>query len=302
MTNQELMTLFKEYLSYERHYSEHTVRSYLDDIFSLVHFLDREQFGSIDTVSSRTARFYVATLHEQYTPTSRARKIASLRSFYSYLVQEDIVTQNPFIDIELPKPEKKLPRFIYPSEIKNLFDAIDTSTALGRRDKCILEFMYGTGVRVSELTGISLRDLDFDQGIVLIHGKGSKDRYVPMHQHLLHELENYILTTRKEFSTKTDNLHTNTLFLNYRGGPLSERGVRVIIKRILDASGETLKLSPHTLRHTFATHLLNNGADLRTVQELLGHVHLSSTQIYTKVSKETLKESYMKAHPRAKKK
>lgn len=299
MTNSEAIERFEAYIASERHYSEHTLTSYLTDITTLEEFLKREQFGQLVHVTSRIARFYVATLHEQYTPKSIARKISSVRSFYSFLQDEEFIRENPFQDIDLPKQARQLPKFIYPDEIQTLFDSIDTSTVLGRRNYLILEFLYGTGVRVGELVAIKLNDIDYFQDLVLIHGKGSKDRYVPLHARLVEELTDYVLTTRKDLLKKNESKH---LFLNHRGAPISARGVRMIVHKILMDSGESLNLSPHTLRHTFATHLLNNGADLRSVQELLGHESLSSTQIYTKVSKEKLKDSYLKAHPRAKRK
>ncbi len=302
MNNEQVIILFRDYLSIEKRYSHNTIISYTDDIYSLVHFLDREQFGELLTVSSRTARFYTATLHENYKPKTIARKISSLRSFYNFLNREELTKDNPFKEVELPKQQKKLPQFIYPEEIDTLFNSIKTDKPIGKRDKLILEFLYGTGVRVGELCSVKLKDIDFYQNLVLIHGKGSKDRYVPIHNLLSKRLEDYILTTRNEFLKRADIKENNSLLLNFRGTSLSQRGVRLIIKRILDNSEETFNLSPHKLRHTFATHLLNNGADLRSVQELLGHAHLSSTQIYTHVSKEKLKESYMDAHPRAKRK
>ncbi len=302
MTNEQVIILFTDYLKIERQYSENTVISYHDDILSLMRFLKQEEFGDLLTVSSRIARFYTASLHENYQAKSIARKISSLRSFYSFLVREELTKENPFLDVELPKKEKKLPQFIYPEEIEALFNSIDTSKAIGVRDKLILEFLYGTGVRVAELCSVKINDIDFYQGLVLIHGKGSKDRYVPIHKTLIRSLERYLLTARNEFLKRSSDKDNQTLFLNFKGTSLTQRGVRYIVKRILDNSEETFNLSPHKLRHTFATHLLNNGADLRSVQELLGHVHLSSTQIYTQVSKEKLKDAYMTAHPRARRK
>jgi len=300
MTNNEIIKLFDEYIRSERNYSEHTRKSYIDDVYSLINFLDNEQFGDLETVSPRIARFYTATLHEHYSPKSIARKISSVRSLYSFLSKEDIILENPCLDIELPKQEKKLPKFIYPEEIENLFKSIDTSTPLGTRNYLILEFLYGTGVRVSELCQIKLNDIDYFKNLVLVHGKGKKDRYIPLHTRLVNEISDYVLTTRKDLLHHSDNQENKFLFLNFRGKTITPRGVRMVINKIMLESGEALKISPHTLRHTFATHLLNNGADLRSVQELLGHENLSSTQIYTKVSKEKLKESYMNAHPRAK--
>ncbi len=302
MANIEVIQLFKTYLETERHYSGNTSTAYVDDIYHLIHFLDNEQFGDLLTVSPRIARFYTTTLHEHYTSASIARKVSSLRSLYNFLVKEGLMKSNPFMDIELPKKDKKLPKFIYPEEIEQLFISIDTDKPLGKRNKLILEFLYGTGVRVSELCAIKLTDLDFSSNLVLIHGKGKKDRYVPLHEELIKQLQMYIITGRQEFLKRQERQDNKDLFLNFKGTSLTPRGVRLIINQIIERSGEHLKISPHTLRHTFATHLLNAGADLRSVQELLGHSHLSSTQIYTKVTKEKLKEQYMMAHPRAKKK
>lgn len=299
MTNEEIIGRFADYLIAERGYSEHTMTSYRTDIQTLMDFLEREGFGSLDEVSPRIARFYTATLHEGYSPKSIARKISSLRSLYQYLVDDDVLEENPFLNVELPKQAKRLPRFIYADEIEALFESIDTSSVLGRRNHLILEFLYGTGVRVSELCDIQLKDIDYFQDLVKIHGKGGKDRMVPLHQRLIDAIADYVLTTRKDLLKQQEH---KALFLNHRGQPITPRGIRLVVNKILFESGENLKISPHTLRHTFATHLLNNGADLRSVQELLGHAHLSSTQIYTKVSKETLKDAYLKGHPRAKRK
>lgn len=296
MSNDEVLNKFITYIESEKRYSENTVTSYVEDLHNLISFLDNEQFGDLTTVSSRIARFFAATLHDRFKPKTIARKISSIRSFYSFLVNEDIIDDNPFTDIELPKQEKKLPKFIYPEEIEKLFTSIDQSTVLGRRNYVILEFLYGTGVRVTELCNIKLSDINYFDDTVIVHGKGRKDRIIPLHTRLIKELSDYVLTTRKDLLKNQISKH---VFLNNRGANITPRGVRLIINRIITSSGESLKISPHTLRHTFATHLLNNGADLRSVQELLGHEHLSSTQIYTKVSKEKLKESYMNAHPRA---
>lgn len=297
MTNDEVLILFRNYIESERRYSENTIISYLEDLNSLINFLDNEQFGDLMTVSSRIARFYTATLHDRFKPKTISRKISSVRSFYNFLMKEDLLDENPFNDVELPKQEKKLPKFIYPEEIENLFKSIDQSKPLGKRNYLILEFLYGTGARVTELCDVKLGDINYFENTVLLHGKGKKDRIVPLYNKLVEEISDYVLTTRKDLTKKTI---SNYLFLNNKGVNITPRGVRLIINKILLDSEESLKISPHTLRHTFATHLLNNGADLRSVQELLGHEHLSSTQIYTKVSKEKLKESYLSAHPRAK--
>jgi integrase/recombinase XerC len=299
MVNKDYIDHFLLFLKNEKGYSENTLVSYRDDLLTLIHFLNRESFGELLEVSHRIARYYIASLHENYKPKSIARKISSLRTFYDFYISEEEIELNPFDSVELPKKDKRLPKFIYPKEIESIFDTIKRSKPLGFRDYILFEFLYGTGVRVSELVAIKLKDIDLEEGLVLVHGKGSKDRYVPLHSKLVEGIKTYLIIARPAIikPNQTDEKH---LFVNYKGSKLTDRGVRYIINKIITNSGESLKISPHTLRHTFATHLLNNGADLRSVQELLGHVHLSSTQIYTKVSKEKLRESYMSAHPRAK--
>ena len=212
MVNEQILDHFMAYLENEKRYSMHTLQSYRDDLMTLVDFLTRENFGDLTTVSSRIARYYIATLHENYNPTSIARKISSVRSFYNFMTKEELMDVNPFTDVELPKKEKRLPKFIYPEEINNLFDSIDDSSTIGKRDKLILEFLYGTGVRVAELCAIKIRDIDFYQKLVLIHGKGSKDRYVPLHDGLLEQIKNYIITARKEFLNRQKEADTRNLF------------------------------------------------------------------------------------------
>lgn len=298
MNNDEVIQLFEIYLASVRRYSVNTVSSYLEDVKTLTNFLQREGFGSLLDVSPRTARFFVATLHEEYSRASIARKISTLRSFYHFMVNENIVTEHPFLDVELPKKEKRLPKFIYPEEMEALINSIDRTSPLGERNYTIVEMLYGTGLRASELVGVNISDMDFYEDFVLVHGKGNKDRYVPIHHRLKKVLQNYILTARE--ALKKEEQHA--LFLNHHGERLSPRGLRYVIHDLIEKSSTMLSMSPHTFRHTFATHLLNNGADLRSVQELLGHSSISSTQIYTGVSKEILQQKYMDAHPRAKRK
>ena len=301
MTNVEVLRQFSNFLRVEKNYSEHTVTAYIDDVNGFVQFLESEELGTLLSITDRTARFYLTTLHDQYQVKTIARKISSLRACYDFLVDNEVIDKNPFILLDLPKKEKRLPKFIYPKEIEDLLDTIDTSDLMGLRNKCLLEFLYGTGTRVSECVTVDLRDIDYEKRLVLVTGKGSKDRYIPLHKNLVKLMRDYQLHTRAMLLRKNKS-GTRAFFLNYQGKRLTTRGVQYILKQIIDASETHLKMSPHILRHTFATHLLNNGADLRSVQELLGHEHLSSTQIYTKVTKDKLKQSYMNAHPRAKRK
>lgn len=203
--------------------------------------------------------------------------------------------------ISLPKSEKKLPSFLYQEELEKLFHVSDMTTPLGQRNQALLELLYATGIRVGECVKIRVSDIDFDIGTVFVTGKGNKERYVPFGSFAATALKTYIEDGRNSLLEKTES-QTNCLFLNVRGQPLTDRGIRFILNKMVEKTSLTVNIYPHKLRHTFATHMLNAGADLRTVQELLGHEHLSTTQIYTHVTKDYLRHVYMNSHPRAKKK
>lgn len=301
---QAVLQAFENYLMVERNYSSYTVQNYLKDINDFEEFLAAEQFGSLLRVrKSNVARYYLAHLNGlKFSKKTIARKISSLRSFYKYLLKMGKVDNNIFLDLDVPKIDKNLPKFFYPKEIEQMFQAIDTNSVLGLRDRAILEILYGSGLRVSELCNLKKSDLDFANEMVLVFGKGHKNRYVPLNQMTINALHDYLALARPTLALKNETEVSDHLFLNHRGGNLTTRGVRVILNNIIDKTSENFKISPHMLRHSFATHLLDGGADLRSVQEMLGHVHLSSTQIYTHVSKEQLKEAYMAHHPRARKK
>lgn len=226
-----------------------------------------------------------------------ARKLAALRSFVKYLCRENILGGNPIANVSTPKREKKLPRFLYPMEINLLMDAPDTTKASGIRDKAILEVLYAAGVRVSELVGINLSDLERSQHWVKIRGKGSKERLAPLGSNSLEAINEYLNKGRPHLLAVGD-IDYEALFLNKFGTRLSARSIRNIINKYVEQLAINHKVSPHTLRHSFATHLLNNGADLRSVQELLGHVKLSTTQIYTHLTKDRIKAIHEETHPR----
>ena len=225
-------------------------------------------------------------------------KISSLRAFYKYLTLEGIIEKSYFDNVETPKIEKKLPHFLYENEIEAMFNAIDKSTSMGVRDYAILELLYGSGLRVSELCSITEKNLDFPNGMIKVFGKGHKERYVPMNDRTIAILKEYIHVERPELIRKNELNAPDVLFVNHHGGALTTRGVRVILDNIIDRTALMTHVYPHMIRHTFATHLLNGGADLRSVQTMLGHENLSTTQIYTHVSKEQIKETYMLNHPR----
>lgn len=295
----ESAKLFLQYLQIEKNYSQHTVDFYEGDILNFGLFMSEQSLTTVDDVEYSDVRLYLTKLFEErLSRKSVARKISSLRSFYKFLLREGIVSQDPFALASIPKVEKRLPDFFYEEELAVLFEACDDQNAIGQRNKVILELLYATGIRVSECCQITLQDIDVDQSLLLVHGKGKKDRFVPFGSFAQDALENYIQHGRSKILNHHKKEHP-FLLVNARGGPLTARGIQMILNSIVEKSSMNGKIYPHKLRHSFATHLLNNGADMRSVQELLGHSSLSSTQIYTHVTNDYLKRTYMAHHPRA---
>ncbi len=291
---------FMEYLQIEKNVSPYTIMFYQKDIEIFFAFLKRESIHELEQVDSTVIRLFLTQLYEeQLSRKSVSRKISSLRSFFKFLEREGLNTGNPFSLITLPKDKKAVPTFLYKEEMEKLFEVSDLTTPLGQRNQALIEILYGTGIRVSECQGISLKDIDFSIGTIFIRGKGNKERYVPFGRFAEIALETYLNEGRKILQEKSKN-EFDALFLNAKGTPLTARGIRVILNKMVDDAALTVHVHPHKLRHTFATHMLNEGADLRIVQELLGHESLSSTQIYTHVTKNYLRDVYMKSHPRAK--
>lgn len=290
---------YRNYLDFERNYSINTVNGYIKDIEDFSTYLKSEHFGTLLSINKNNIpRYYLSFLSTNgYTKKSIARKLSSLRTFYRFLIQEGILNENPFDEIETPKAEKKLPKVLYTKEIDAIFNSIDTSTALGKRDRLIVELLYGSGLRVSELCDLENDNIDYSNRLIKVFGKGHKERYVPMNDYTIKALKEYIHIGRKEILLKKELEEPKKLLLNIRGTALTPRGVRVILDNIISKTAENIHVYPHMLRHTFATHLLDGGADLRSVQEMLGHSNLSSTQIYTHVSGEQMKKSYMANHP-----
>lgn len=292
---------FKDYLTIEKNYSVHTVTSYLKDIKDFQNFIISEELadGLLDATRQRLARHFVAHLDTKgYAKKSVARKISTLRTFYDYLMINKKIDVNIFRNLEIPKIPKKLPKIIADDEIELLLKAIDRHKPLGFRNHVLLDLLFSCGLRSSEVVNITLKDIQIQRAQILIHGKGSKDRYVPLHQKISDDLKHYLTYIRPILLAKGPETSQSQVFINYKGTDLTTRGLQVILKQIIKGAGETYKISPHMLRHAFATTLLNHGADLRVVQELLGHKHLKSTQIYTHVSSEILREKYRKTHPR----
>lgn len=296
----ELVEKFLSYLHVEKNSSDLTVTNYRKDLCAFKEFWSKRA-GAASTwleVAALDIRAYLADLNnKEYARRTIARRISALRSFYKYLVREGILTDSPLAKVHSPKLEKKLPVFLDQIEITELLEQPE-SDALGKRDAAILELLYATGCRVSELVSLTMDRFDLENRFVLLIGKGNKERLVPVGHTCCNAVASY-LPERRHLMMKYHVDDHNALFVNNRGGSLTDRSVRRIIDKYINQMATTKNVSPHTIRHTFATHLLENGADLRVVQELLGHANLSTTQIYTHVSGEHITAAYRKNHPRA---
>lgn len=282
---------FLRYLEIERNYSKHTLLNYRLDLKNFEKFLSGTALEACDYL---TLRKYLAHLKENnLSARSVGRKLSALRSFFKFLTREGYLKTNPILIILSPKQDKHLPLFLTEDEVARLIEAAlpkDTKDERGLRDRAILETFYSTGIRISELVALSLPDIDFISGVVKVMGKGKKERLAPIGEKALSAIRAYLDKRKKQ---------TDTLFLNKNNARITDRGVRNIVKKYISLAGIKHGVSAHTLRHSFATHLLNRGADLRSVQELLGHANLSTTQIYTHLTTDKLKNVYDKAHPRA---
>ncbi len=304
----QLLTQFLEHLRYERNVSEHTLRNYASDLQQFYDYLapadpqtGKRNEPDIQQIDHLTIREWLASLHSSHKKkTSVARKLAALRTFFQFLVREGIVEMNPAKLVSTPRLEKKLPKHLSIEDAIRFIETPDTETDLGKRDRAMLELTYATGVRVSELTTLSLRDVDFKNKLIRVQGKRRKERIVPFGDPAHDALKNY-LTVRDRFlnNAPVSLRDPEALFLNYQGTRITTRSVGRMVEKYIRICAGMHDISPHALRHSFATHLLDSGADLRDIQELLGHARLSTTQIYTHVSMEKLIEVYDKAHPKA---
>jgi integrase/recombinase XerC len=304
---EEQIERFAQHLRYERNVSEHTLRNYLSDLAQFNDFLcPPDANGSrppcdITQVDHIVIREYLSRLYkENRKKASIARKLATLRTFFRFLCREQVLEANPARLVSSPRLEKRLPKVVSVQEMIQFLETPDPNTVLGRRDRAILELMYSAGLRVAELTGLNLEDVDYEHECVRVLGKGRRERIVPFggtaRATLLAYLEvrDNLLDSRQSAKEKN-----RAIFLNYQGGRISARSVGRMVEKYVRECALAHDISPHSLRHSFATHLLSAGADLRAIQELLGHARLSTTQIYTQVSVERLMEVYDKAHPRA---
>ena len=295
---------YAAYLRNERNVASHTLRNYLSDLAQLRQFLiekglclDQDGIVDVRKVDIYVVRAYLAALTKNRKKSSIGRKLAALKGFFRYLVATRTIEKDPLLLIHSPKQEKPLPNFLSVDDVFRLLDALKVDSSLDVRDRAILEVFYSTGIRVSELVGFNWSDVDFQLGIIRVVGKGSKERIVPIGEVALQTLRDYGQEVRKKWHLPCAG--ENPVFLNNRGGKITTRSVARIVEKHLREAGIAVKMGPHGLRHSFATHLLNSGADLRVIQELLGHASLSTTQRYTHLNLDQLTAVYDKAHPRA---
>ena len=290
---------FLDYLEIEKNYSSYTVLNYKRDILEFINFLKKETVNNFRDVDYKILRLYLNEMfNKKYSSKTVSRNLSSLRTFFKYLLKNGTINNNPMILISNPKQEKKLPSYLNYKELEDILDLPDQQTIIGLRDACILELLYSTGIRVGELVNIKVNDVDFAQHRIKILGKGNKERYVLFGKKCKNLLNNYLDNSRPNLLKRK----TDYLFLNKRGTGVSVRTTEMIIDDIVKRSSIKFNVSPHTLRHTFATHMLDNGADLNSVSELLGHSNLNTTAIYTHISNERLRQVYLNCHPRAKNK
>ncbi|MBA7515847.1 Tyrosine recombinase XerD [subsurface metagenome] len=295
-----MQAVFNKYINYlevERNASPYTVRNYTTDLLGFFQFLRDKEIDSLKEVDRHTLRDYLSQLMERgFVKASIARKLSAIRSFYRYLLREEIISTSPVATTSSPKLDKRLPSFLTIEEINRLLETPDLSTPQGLRDRALMELLYASGIRVSELVSINLEQVNLDTNVIRVWGKGSKERVVLMGKPAARALTAYLNQGRPELLGEK---RSNALLLNRYGKRLIERRVQRILEKYTNIAGIGKRVYPHMLRHTFATHLLDGGADLRVVQELLGHASLSSTQIYTHVSKSQAKKVYLSAHPMA---
>jgi len=281
---------FITYLEVEKNYSSHTLLNYRLDLGEFFTFLQEQPLEKVEYLHLR--RFLSSLRDRNLKPRSMARKLSSLRSFFRFMNREGYLKENPAVLLMSPKLDKPLPKFLSESEMAQFIEAPKTDDDFGRRDRAILEVLYSTGIRVSELVGLNVEHVDLIGQIAKVSGKGKKQRLVPIGRKAVDALQTYLSQRKK--------MNASACFLNKNGTRLTTRGVFNITDKYIKQVSATKDISPHVLRHSFATHMLDRGADLRSVQELLGHVSLSTTQIYTHVTTDRLKKVYDKAHPRAK--
>ena len=303
----DLIESFIDYLRSQKGYSDHTAKNYRLDLGHFLDFLverqglagEEETAPKLESVDFLVIREYLGRLYGRYKRTTIARRLSAVRSFFYFLERKGLVEGNPAADISTPKQGRYIPTHLPVDEMFRLLEGPDRGKPLGLRDLAILEVLYSCGIRVSELSGLNLSSIDFGQRLVRVVGKGDKERVLPIGRKALGAIEDYVEATLPLREKAQSDVQDAPLLINFRGGRLTTRSIGRIVKKYASECGLMTGITPHSLRHTFATHLLDGGADLRSVQELLGHVSLSTTQKYTHVSLERLTKVYDKAHPRS---
>lgn len=296
----ESLLSFLNYIIKQKNYSINTFKNYEIDILEFKEYIDKKSISYLEVDYDLIKGYLMELYNRKLSRNSVARKLSSLRSFYKYLFNNNLIKTNPFKYVSTPKKEKKLPKYLGVEELETIFNTPDLNTPLGQRDRLILEVLYATGIRVSELVNIKINDIDFYKKEIRILGKGNKERIDPFGDYCLDAMENFINDGRKKILKKF-NTTCEYLIINGHGKKITTRGVEKILDNIIKKASLKKHVSPHMLRHSFATHLLNEGCDILTVQELLGHESLESTQVYTHVSNERLRAVYLKCHPLNKK-
>jgi integrase/recombinase XerD len=288
---------FREYLQFERGVSPRTLEAYGRDLQRLVQFCERLHIADVNTITPSLLRDFVYDLKDHgLQATSIRRTLSAIRTYYAFLLAEGHVQADPTEQVELPKTWRRLPGVLSRDDVEKILEAPDIADRLYWRDKALLEFAYASGVRVSELAGLKVRDVDLQEGIAMVFGKGAKERLVPIGRSAQRALDIYLRETRPGLARQDGQ---GVVFLNAQGRPLSRMGIWKILRKHVRRAGVKKRVTPHTLRHCFATHLLEGGADLAAVQEMLGHADISTTQIYTHVDREYLRDVHKRYHPRS---
>ncbi len=301
-----LIEKYLRYLNIERNASSHTITSYQNDLSGFLAFCSKnfevaEEKVDIHEVNRLTIRLWLGELSEEgLAKSSIARKVAALRSFFKYCFKRGHIEKNPAHLLIVPKKEKSLPKTVTQQDLERLMEGVDITTAKGLQDRAILEVFYGTGVRVSELVGLNITDVDLRSKQIIVHGKGNKERVIPLGDTAVKIIKDFLKQRTQLYGNRTDSDARKALFIAASGQRIYDRAVRYMVERYLKQYSEVTQKSPHVLRHSFATHMLDNGADIRIIKEFLGHANLAATQVYTHTSVERLKNVYEQAHPRAK--